>query len=64
MVPGVPTQVFQAAPFALMIIALLLVTSEALDRLAAYLPPRLGRAVTNALHGSPPESLGTVFSRE
>ena len=63
-VPGVPTQVFQAAPFALMIIALLLVTSGALDRVAAYLPSRIRRAVTNALRGSPPESLGTVFSRE
>jgi simple sugar transport system permease protein len=63
-VPGVPTQVFQVAPFALMIVALLLVSSGALDRLAAHLPPRLGRVVTNALRGSPPESLGTVFSRE
>jgi ABC-type uncharacterized transport system permease subunit len=63
-VPGVPTQVFQTAPFALMIIALLLVTSEALDRVTAHLPPRIRRAVTNALRGSPPESLGTVFSRE
>jgi len=63
-VPSVPTQVFQTAPFALMLIALLLVTSEALDRVAAYLPPRIRRAVTHALRGSPPESLGTVFSRE
>ncbi len=63
-VPGVPTQVFQTAPFALMIIALLLVTSEALDRVTAYLPPRIRRAVTSALRGSPPESLGNVFSRE
>ena len=63
-VPGVPTQVFQTAPFALMIIALLLVTSGALDRIAAHLPPRIRRGLTNALRGSPPESLGTVFTRE
>jgi simple sugar transport system permease protein len=63
-VPSVPTQVFQAAPFALMLIALLLVTSEALDRLVAHLPRRIRRVATNALRGSPPESLGTAFLRE
>jgi ABC-type uncharacterized transport system permease subunit len=63
-IPGVPTQVFQAAPFALMILALLLVSSEALDRAIAYLPPRVRRVLAAALRGSPPAALGTTFVKE
>jgi simple sugar transport system permease protein len=63
-IPGVPTQVFQAAPFALMILALLLVSSEALDRALAYLPPRVQRVLAAALRGSPPSALGTTFVKE
>ncbi len=47
--PQVPTQVFQVAPFALMLLALLLVSSDLLDRLTALLPPRIGRPLRNAL---------------
>ena len=63
-IPGVPTQVFQAAPFALMILALLLVSSEALDRALAYLPTRVRRVLAAALRGSPPAALGTTFVKE
>jgi simple sugar transport system permease protein len=63
-IPRVPTQVFQAAPFALMILALLLVSSEALDRAIAYLPPRVRRVLAAALRGSPPAALGTTFVKE
>jgi ABC-type uncharacterized transport system permease subunit len=63
-IPGVPTQVFQAAPFALMILALLLVSSEALDRAIAYLPPGVRRVLAAALRGSSPAALGTTFLKE
>jgi hypothetical protein len=63
-ITGVPTQVFQAAPFALMILALLLVSSGALDRAIAYLPPRVRGVLAAALRGSPPAALGTTFVKE
>ncbi|RMF31948.1 MAG: ABC transporter permease [Chloroflexi bacterium] len=62
--PQVPTQVFQVAPFALMLLALLLVSSDLLDRLTALLPPKVGRPLRNALRGSPPAALGTAFIKE
>jgi|YNPNPStandDraft_1061719.scaffolds.fasta_scaffold05463_3 ABC-type uncharacterized transport system permease subunit len=59
--PDVPTQVFQAAPFALMILALLLVSGDFTERLLFYLPPR-GRRLFNALlRGTPPAALGKPF---
>ncbi|RLC84489.1 MAG: ABC transporter permease, partial [Chloroflexi bacterium] len=45
---AVPTQIFSSAPFALMIFALLLVSSEGVDRLLALLPPRLARRIDRA----------------
>ena len=64
--PNVPTQVFQAAPFALMIVALVIVSgdtasSAARQRLPALLPPRIRRLVSSALRGSPPAGLGRTF---
>jgi simple sugar transport system permease protein len=59
--PDVPTQVFQTAPFALMILALLLVSGDFTERLLFYLPPR-GRRLFNALlRGTPPAALGKPF---
>ena len=59
--PDVPTQVFQTAPFALMILALLLVSGDFTKRLLFYLPPK-GRRLFNAfLRGTPPEALGKPF---
>jgi simple sugar transport system permease protein len=63
-IPGVPTQVFQVAPFALMILALLLVSSDALDRLLLLVPARYRNPARRALHGSPPGALGTAFERD
>ncbi len=57
-----PTQVFQTAPFALMIVALLLVSNESMDRFFSGSP--LARRVWNSLHGAPPGALGTVFEQE
>ncbi|NOZ06938.1 MAG: ABC transporter permease [Chloroflexi bacterium] len=62
--PGVPTQIFQAAPFALMIVALLLVSGNVLDRLLAYLPRRTRQRVTSLVRSSPPAALGKPFVEE
>jgi simple sugar transport system permease protein len=60
--PQIPTQVFQAAPFALMILVLLLVSGD-LDRLLFYLPPRLRPLFGSLLRGSPPAGLGERFEQ-
>ena len=62
--PGIPSQFFNGAPFALMIVALLLVSSGWLDRLLVYLPARARRVVHDALLGAPPGGLGRVFVKE
>ena len=59
-----PTQVFQAAPFALMIVVLLLVSSHGLERLLALLPLPLRRVLSGALRVAPPAALGTTFEQE
>jgi len=61
---SVPTQIFSSAPFALMIFALLLVSSEGVDRLLALLPPRLARRIDRAIRGRPPGGLGRPFVQE
>ena len=59
--PNVPTQVFQATPFALMIVALLLVSGDLTERVLFYLPPQ-ARGLFHALfRGSPPAALGKRF---
>jgi simple sugar transport system permease protein len=60
--PNVPTQVFQTAPFALMIIALLLVSNETIDRFFSGSP--FSRRVWQSLRGTPPGALGTTFEQE
>jgi ABC-type uncharacterized transport system permease subunit len=62
--PGVPSQFFNGAPFALMIVALLLVSSGWLDRLLVCLPPRIRRVAHDALLGTPPRGLGRAFTKE
>ncbi len=62
--PGVPSQFFNGAPFALMIVVLLLVSGGWLDRLLAVLPPRVRRATHDALLGAPPAGLGRRFAKE
>jgi simple sugar transport system permease protein len=62
--PGIPSQFFNGAPFALMIVALLLVSSGWLDRLLIHLPVRIRRFIHDALLGAPPASLGRVFTRD
>jgi len=61
---NVPTQIFSSAPFALMIFALLLISSEGVDRLLALLPPRVARRIDRAIRGRPPAGLGRPFVQE
>jgi simple sugar transport system permease protein len=61
--PRVPTQVFQAAPFALMIVALLLVSGN-LSHLLLYLPPRMRPLFARFFRGRPPAALGEPFEQE
>ncbi len=60
--PDVPTQVFQTAPFALMILALLLVSNETIDRFFSGSP--WSRRIWHSLRGTPPGALGTIFEQE
>jgi ABC-type uncharacterized transport system permease subunit len=62
--PGIPSQFFNGAPFALMILALLLVSSGWLDRVLIHLPLRARRVIRDALVGAPPGGLGRVFVKE
>lgn len=59
--PNVPTQVFQVAPFALMIVVLVLSGSDARERLASLLPPRARRLVASWLRNAAPAGLGKRF---
>jgi simple sugar transport system permease protein len=61
---NVPTQIFSSAPFAMMIFALLLLSSQAMDRLLDLLPPRLARRVDRAIRGRSPGGLGQPFVQE
>jgi len=59
--PNVPTQVFQVAPFALMIVVLVLSGSDAQERLASLLPLRARRLVASWLRNAAPAGLGKRF---
>ncbi len=60
--PTVPTQVYQTAPFVLMIIALLLVSSDTIDRLFSGSPT--SRGIWQSLRGMPPGALNATFEQE
>jgi ABC-type uncharacterized transport system permease subunit len=70
LLPGVPSQVLQVAPFPLMILTLLLVNignAEWVERTLARLPqPLRGIAarLLRALNATPPSALGTPFDTE
>ncbi|MBC7235229.1 MAG: ABC transporter permease [Chloroflexi bacterium] len=60
--PTVPTQIFQAAPFALMVMVLLLVGIDA-GRIEIYFPRWLRPLYRGLLGGSPPAALGQRFDK-
>lgn len=62
MYPKVPTQLFQAAPFALMIVALLVVSRD-FTGFERRVPPRLAPLVRAILQGGAPEALGRRFEQ-
>ncbi len=70
LMPNVPSQVLQVAPFPLMILTLLLVNlgnAEWVDRTLAGMPANTRRLVTKVLRSartSPPASLGVPFENE
>ncbi|MFB3884007.1 MAG: ABC transporter permease [Thermodesulfobacteriota bacterium] len=70
LLPDIPTQLFPALPFPLMILTLLLVTignAEWVNRLTSLFPEKIQRFLTRTfktLQTSPPASLGTVFKKE
>lgn len=69
-IPSIPSQVLQVAPFPLMILTLLLVNisdAEWVDRALAGLPEPTRKVVARllrTLHASPPASLGVPFEQE
>ena len=68
--PNVPTQLFPALPFPLMILTLLLVTignTEWTNRFLSLFPEKTQRLLARTLktlQTSPPASLGTIFKKE
>jgi simple sugar transport system permease protein len=63
-IPGVPTQVFAVAPFALMILVLALTSSQLLDRILLPLPFAWKRAIDRTINISPPAALGKNFEQD
>lgn len=70
LLPGIPAQVLQVAPFPLMILTLLLVNignAEWVERTLASLPEPVRRLLAKILRGlraTPPAALGVPFDRE
>lgn len=63
-IPDVPTQVFTIAPFLLMILFLVLTSSDWLERLLKLLPSPLDRAASEMIRSTPPAALGRVFEQD
>ncbi|EKQ67584.1 putative ABC-type transport system, permease component [Leptolyngbyaceae cyanobacterium JSC-12] len=63
-IPNVPTQVFTVAPFVLMILFLVLTSSEWLERSLKRLPPSIELAARQTIHSAPPAALGKVFEQD
>ncbi len=62
--PNVTTQVLTVAPFVLMILFLVLTSSEWLERLLKLLPPAIGRATAQTIRSTPPAALGQAFEQD
>lgn len=63
-IPDIPTQVFTVAPFLLMILLLVITSSEWLERLLKTLPLSINRAISNMIRSTPPAALGKVFEQD
>jgi len=62
--PGVPVVLFNMTPWVLMILTLLLVGSDAVERILAVSPLPLRRILRGVLRSTPPAALGTTFVKE
>jgi len=63
-IPDIPTQVFTVAPFMLMILLLVLTSSEWLERLLKLLPSPIDRTASELIRSTPPAALGKVFEQD
>lgn len=63
-IPDVPTQVFTVAPFLLMILLLVITSSEWLGRGLKALPSPLDRTASELIRSTPPAALGKVFEQD
>mgnify|MGYP002777201392 CR=1 FL=1 len=63
-IPDMPTQVFTVAPFVLMILFLVLTSSEWLEKLLNLLPPAVRRVTNQTISSVPPAALGQVFEQD
>lgn len=65
-IPQIPSQVFNVAPFVLMILVLVLTSGDWLDRLLVRLPvPRsLLIGITKIMRAPPPASLGKIYGQD
>jgi len=63
-IPAIPSQVFNVAPFMLMILLLLLTSSEWVERLLKLLPSPLDRTASELIRSTPPAALGKVFEQD
>ncbi len=63
-IPAVPSQVFNVAPFMLMILLLVLTSSEWIERLLKLLPSPLDRTASEMIRSTPPAALGKVFEQD
>jgi simple sugar transport system permease protein len=63
-IQNVPTQIFTTAPFVLMIVMLVLKSSDGLERLIGYLPESIRQLVMQTIRARPPAALGKVFEQD
>ena len=63
-IPAIPSQVFNVAPFMLMILLLLLTSSEWVERFLKLLPSPLDRTASELIRSTPPAALGKVFEQD
>jgi len=63
-IPAIPSQVFNVAPFMLMILLLVLTSSEWVERVLKLLPSPLDRTASELIRSTPPAALGKVFEQD
>ncbi|WP_082906407.1 ABC transporter permease [Phormidesmis priestleyi] len=63
-IPAIPSQVFNVAPFMLMILLLVLTSSEWVERVLKLLPSPLDRTASELIRSAPPAALGKVFEQD